>query len=187
MSVIRVSSLVGALRERLSLDLPTVLDLGCGYGRHALWLAEHGCIVTALDIDARRIAALHAAMRSQATGRINCVVGDGTKPLPFAANSFDAVLVVEFVPRDLSEVVAPVIREGGYLAIETFSGRGGNWLDLPRAGQFRDEFDAQFEVLGYRERGVGPTRTEAVTVTMLARKGQTRSVGQSRVGAAPDA
>ena len=33
----------------------TTLDLGCGTGRHALWLAECGAIVTAMDFSERML------------------------------------------------------------------------------------------------------------------------------------
>jgi tellurite methyltransferase len=36
-----------------------VLDLGCGEGRNALFLAEHGCEVTAVDISVSGIQKLH--------------------------------------------------------------------------------------------------------------------------------
>lgn len=41
------------------LDLPPgarVLELGCGPGRNAVWLAEHGCRVDALDLSAEALA-----------------------------------------------------------------------------------------------------------------------------------
>lgn len=36
----------------------TVLDLGCGYGRHALYLADKGFSVTAVDNDAKKLLEL---------------------------------------------------------------------------------------------------------------------------------
>jgi tellurite methyltransferase len=48
------SNLVVALAETLSPGA-TVLDLGCGDGRHALFLASHGFDVTAVDISERGV------------------------------------------------------------------------------------------------------------------------------------
>ena len=41
-------------------------------------------------------------------------------------------------------------------AVETFGGQGENYLDLPKAGELRDQISSQFTVLRYRERHVGP-------------------------------
>ena len=45
-------------------DGPSVLDIGCGEGRNALYLAGRGCAVTAIDLSAAGIAKLkHFARR----------------------------------------------------------------------------------------------------------------------------
>ena len=45
------------LREQLgSVRGVAVLDLGCGTGRHSLWLASAGAVVTALDISEGMLA-----------------------------------------------------------------------------------------------------------------------------------
>lgn len=43
-----------------------VLDLGCGDGRHALFLAEQGCVVDAVDVSERGVAKLEP--RAEARG-----------------------------------------------------------------------------------------------------------------------
>ncbi len=40
-------------------DKATVLDIGCGSGKHAHWLQEHGCKVIALDVSDEMIAYAH--------------------------------------------------------------------------------------------------------------------------------
>ena len=148
----------------------SILDLACGFGRHALWLADHEYRVTAVDIDEMRVGSLRRAARPDHVGSIACLVADCSRPLPFRPRSFDAAVVVHFVPEGLADLAAPVIRPGGHLIIETFGGHGGNWQALPRAGAFRKEIEAAFDLLIYRERPVGPTKTEAVAVKLLARK-----------------
>lgn len=55
-------------------DLPsgTALDIGCGLGAEAIWLASHGWNVTALDVS--RVALEHAEARArQAGARVNWI------------------------------------------------------------------------------------------------------------------
>lgn len=65
----------------------TALELGCGEGADALWLAERGWRVTALDIAptavrrAQRLAASSAALRS-GTGSVEARVADLAAPWP---------------------------------------------------------------------------------------------------------
>ena len=58
----------------------------------------------------------------------------------------------------------------GYLLLETIPGCGGNYLDLPRAGQLRPAFETTFDIEFYKERKVGPPGSDAVTVQLLAKK-----------------
>src|SRR5437588_4055464 len=59
-----------------------VLDLGCGTGRHALWLAEAGARVTAVDFSDGMLA---EARRKSGADRVQFVVHDLHRPLPFAS------------------------------------------------------------------------------------------------------
>lgn len=70
-----------------------VLDLCCGYGRHALGLAEQGYAVTGLERDAEAIA--EARRRTVAAGQeVAYVVGDmrALGELPELPREFDAVI-----------------------------------------------------------------------------------------------
>jgi ubiquinone/menaquinone biosynthesis C-methylase UbiE len=66
-----------------------VLDLGCGTGRHSLWLAEHGAEVTALDFSDGMLA---AARQKPGSAKICFVVHDLHEPLPFAPATFELVV-----------------------------------------------------------------------------------------------
>lgn len=66
-----------------------VLDLGCGTGRHALWLAGAGARVTAVDFSE---AMLSEARRKPGAGAIRFVVQDLHDPLPFGDGAFDLVV-----------------------------------------------------------------------------------------------
>ncbi len=66
-----------------------VLDLGCGTGRHALWLAAAGARVTAVDFSE---GMLEEARRKPGAAAVRFVVHDPHQPLPFADATFDLVV-----------------------------------------------------------------------------------------------
>ncbi len=75
-----------------------ILDLGCGTGRHALWLVEHGARVTAVDFSSGMLA---QAREKPGAGAIRFVQHDLLQSLPFEAGWFDLIvsgLVVEHLP-----------------------------------------------------------------------------------------
>lgn len=68
----------------------TVLDAPCGVGRASIWLAGHGCTVTAIDLGAAALA-LAAKLADEAGVRITFESHD-IFALPYADRSFDATL-----------------------------------------------------------------------------------------------
>ena len=75
-----------------------VLDLGCGTGRHAVWMAAAGAIVTAVDFSRGMLAESRGKPGSE---RIRFLACDLRQPLPFADDSFQLVvsgLVLEHLP-----------------------------------------------------------------------------------------
>jgi ubiquinone/menaquinone biosynthesis C-methylase UbiE len=86
-----------------------VLDLGCGTGRHALWLASAGAIVTAVDFSEGILA---RARRKAGAGAVRFVVHDIEDRLPFEDGLFDRVmsgLVLEHV-KDLDHFFSEIRR-----------------------------------------------------------------------------
>jgi ubiquinone/menaquinone biosynthesis C-methylase UbiE len=78
----------------------SVLDMGCGTGRHALWCAEQGAKVTAVDFSAGMLAETRQKPFSE---RVRFLQHDLHEPLPFGDARFDIVvsgLVLEHI-RDL--------------------------------------------------------------------------------------
>jgi malonyl-CoA O-methyltransferase len=86
------------VRERLgSVRGLAVLDLGCGTGRHALWLASAGGIVTAVDFSEGMLAQARCKPGANA---VRFVLHDLNKRLPFEDGFFDRVvsgLVLEHI------------------------------------------------------------------------------------------
>jgi SAM-dependent methyltransferase len=106
----------------------TVLDLGCGGGRHAFECYKRGARVVALDRSAdeiREVARWFAAMReageAPAGATAVAMEGDALR-LPFPDDTFDVVIiseVMEHIPDDkavLAEMVR-VLRPGGRIAV----------------------------------------------------------------------
>jgi len=80
-----------ALRWK-ELNKKTVLDIGCGRGRHSLFLAELGFDVTATDISPEGIEQLKKqAKKRKLDGKIKTIVCDMLE-MPFPDKSFDCVL-----------------------------------------------------------------------------------------------
>jgi len=93
----------------------SVLDLGCGTGRHSIWLAAAGATVTALDFSEGMLA---EARQKPGAAAIRFIAHDLHQPLQFAADSFDLVvsgLVLEHL-RELGNFfgeVSRVLKPGG--------------------------------------------------------------------------
>jgi ubiquinone/menaquinone biosynthesis C-methylase UbiE len=66
-----------------------VLDLGCGTGRHALWLAAQGASVTAVDFSE---GMLEEARHKPGAEAVRFLAHDLHEPLPFGDRSFDLVV-----------------------------------------------------------------------------------------------
>ncbi len=106
----------------------SLLDLGCGAGRHAFEAARRGAQVVALDADRGeldRVLAVAAAMAEAGevpTGAaIRPAAGDATA-MPFADDTFDVVIaseVLEHIPADATAFaeIARVLRPGGVAAV----------------------------------------------------------------------
>ena len=105
-----------------------VLDLGCGFGRHAFEALRRGARVVACDMaipELESIVAMAYAMKEsgEIAPGLSCtsVNGDGTC-LPFADASFDRIIaseVMEHVPDDAAALAEfhRVLRPGGTIAI----------------------------------------------------------------------
>ncbi|NUO84745.1 MAG: class I SAM-dependent methyltransferase [Cupriavidus sp.] len=92
-----------------------VLDLACGGGRHAVWLAARGHQVLAVDRDADAIAGLPASV----VGRV-ADLEQGDWPLAGEA-PFDAIVVTNYLHRPLWPQLAAALAPGGCWIYETFA------------------------------------------------------------------
>jgi len=111
-----------------------VLDVACGGGRHVRWFADRGCHVTGVDRDGTAVEPLRAVAR--------VVVADlEAGPWPLPGETFDAVVVTNYLWRPLLPAIVASVAEGGVLVYETFAagnetvGRPSNPDFLLRPGE----------------------------------------------------
>ena len=102
-----------------------VLDLACGYGRHARLFAQRGARVLAVDRDADALAAIGGV-----PGVETCRIDLEASAWPFAGERFDAIVVSNYLHRPaLAHIVAGVADDGALL-YETFA-RGNQAYGRP--------------------------------------------------------
>lgn len=95
------------------------LDVACGLGANAMFLAQRGFEVHAWDISPVAMARLSEESRKRGLrviAEVRDVVAD-----PPAANSFDVVVVSRFLDRRLTIALTNSLRPGGLLFYETFT------------------------------------------------------------------
>lgn len=96
------------------------LELACGLGHNALWLAEQGYSVTAVDISYEALRRARAEMlRRQIAGVLFVQADLDHFPLPGAA--YDVVSVFRFLDRRLFPAIRACLRPGGLIIYETFN------------------------------------------------------------------
>jgi SAM-dependent methyltransferase len=97
------------------------LDVACGDGRNALYLAQLGYMVDAIDVSDVAIDALRAAVEARGlTMTITPRVVDlEHEPLP--AGPYDVIVMANFLQRDLHEPLQDALAPGGLLVFETLA------------------------------------------------------------------
>ncbi|HXV36287.1 MAG TPA: methyltransferase domain-containing protein [Myxococcota bacterium] len=102
----------------------TILDAGCGEGRHCLGALERGARVVGLDLDrdSLRAGARGVHETARAAGRLGALVRGDALRLPFADGAFDRVICSEVMEhvhdyRAVARELARVTRPGGCLAV----------------------------------------------------------------------
>jgi cyclopropane fatty-acyl-phospholipid synthase-like methyltransferase len=112
--------------EVMELAGSRALDLGCGDGRHALYLARRGCRVTALDLSPVGVGKLMRRARGEGLP-IAAAVTD-VRTCRFPAGSWDlilAVTVLGHLPRAGLEsfvgMLLGALRPGGVIMVKSFT------------------------------------------------------------------
>ncbi len=93
----------------------TMLDVACGYGRHAKFFASRGVLVTAVDRDAAALTAIRG------TNGVTIEQRDLENNVwPYAPESFDCVVVCNYLWRPTAAALLATLKPGGLLIYETF-------------------------------------------------------------------
>jgi len=143
-----------------------VLDVASGSGRHARVFAGRGLEVVAVDRDPQPAPGVRL---------VRADLEDGG-PWPFAGQRFAAVVVTNYLFRELLPVIADALEEGGVLIYETFMagnekfGKPSNPAFLLRPGELLQAF-AGLTVLGF-EQGIVERPKPAMIQRLCARRGE---------------
>lgn len=99
-----------------------VLDVACGRGRHALWLAGRGLHVRAIDRDEAAIAFVReTAARLQLPIDTAVVDLERDPPPDLGRAIYDAILVFNYLHRPLFPSLRAAVKPGGRIFYETFT------------------------------------------------------------------
>jgi len=130
------------------------LDLACGTGRHTRALIEAGYRVVAADISRVALDALHASTACETSPML---VQMDVEAWPFAEESFDVILQIDFLDRAALPVITHTVKPGGLLLIDTFAGPSSPERPGPRRrawrldhGELAERF-AHWEMLSTRD------------------------------------
>jgi len=138
-----------------------VLDVACGAGRHARWLARHGFEVFAVDRD--------PALFPDPPAGVALLGADlEAGPWPYEGRRFDAIVVTNYLHRPLLPVLAGSLEPGGVLLYETFArgnerfGKPSNPEFLLAPGELLEAVRGRLRVLAYEDLVVDSPRPAAV-------------------------
>lgn len=130
----------------------SVLDLACGYGRHARFLEDSGRRVVAVDSDAQALAGLSGRAGIRA---LQADIENGDWPC--GDQRFAGIVVVNYLHRPLFPRLVDALDEGGVLIYETFMsgnerfGRPSNPAFLLRPDELLDVFGKLLRVIAFEQ------------------------------------
>jgi tellurite methyltransferase len=97
----------------------TALDVACGSGHNAVWLARRGLRVTAVDGSIEGLRLAQALARASGV-HISAICADlDHYPL---CGTFDLIIVMHYLNRPLLRSLPRLLARGGILAVKTFNG-----------------------------------------------------------------
>lgn len=149
------------------------LDLACGAGRNALWLAEQGWKVTALDGAPAAIEILQRRAAERGA-TVDARVADLEKgEFSIEPSAWDLVVISYYLQRDLFEPAKRGVVPGGTLIAIVHITEPGEEPTYKRArpGELRSYFDG-WEILHYREGKPDDPAHQRAVAEIVARRAQ---------------
>ena len=142
--------------ERLLPEHGRALDVACGRGRHAFWLATKGLDTVAIDRSQEAVAFVNGEARRRALPVRAAVIDLEGDDVALESAAYDVVVVVHYLHRRLFPALRAAVRPGGLLVYETFTsaqarrGKPTNPAFLLNPGELR-ELVSPLDVLAERE------------------------------------
>jgi tellurite methyltransferase len=98
------------------IGFPTVLDMGMGEGRNAVFLAQKGHQVTGIDISSVAIKKARRLAKDKGV-KIKTIVGEMDK-YKISDAAYDSIICFYFVNRELNQKIQNWLKPGGILIYE---------------------------------------------------------------------
>ena len=95
----------------------TALDLACGRGGNAIYLASQGYSVDAVDVSPVGLELAREAAR-KAGVRVHCVCQDLLADIDISGWCYDLIVMYHFIAPDLLARLSQALRTGGVLMVE---------------------------------------------------------------------
>lgn len=147
-----------------------IVDIGCGYGRNAIFLSSFGVPVLCVDFNREALSFIESSQRGKAHLLTVLELDLFNDVWPFGVQTLGAVVNIHcFIPKLLDHFIRS-LKVGGYLFIETIDGHGKNYLELPPVGFINEKLTRIFDIKFIKEKKVGPEQSNASSVKLLAIK-----------------
>jgi len=151
---------------------PRALDLACGAGRDAVYMAMQGFDVDAFDILPDALDRCRDLARRNGV-TVNTDVRDVEQAPSLGRDTYDLICVFNFLYRPLMPAIAAAIRPGGLVVYETFLEGQRERFGKPKSddkilklNELPSHFN-QWETLVYRE---GLTNPRRLAASLIARR-----------------
>jgi len=153
-----------------------ILDIACGYGRNAAFLASYDKEILCIDNNEESLEYIKAGNNLTTVGLKHPELLS-TKKMDlkidswcFEDESISAIINVHFFLPKLIPYFVKSLKIGGYLLIETIDGKGNNYLELPEYNYLKNYLKNSFEFIYYKEKRVKPFIENKSSVKLFAKK-----------------